>query len=77
MATQIQSAILKEIERDLHDLCQPLTSLQCRLELAQMMGDAGSLREAVDGGLEDTRRLFAGVSAMRERLLREDSAGAA
>lgn len=77
MTTLIRNGVLKEIEQDLHDLCQPLTSLQCRLELAQMIGNPVSLREAVDAGLEDTRRLFAGVSAMRERLLHEDGKGEA
>jgi len=77
MTTLIRNEILHEIEQDLHDLCQPLTSLQCRLELAQMIGDPESLKEAVALGLEDTRRLFAGVAAMRERLLHKDGNGEA
>jgi len=66
----MQDEILREMDRELHDLCQPLTTLQCRLELAQMIGDAASLKEAVDGGVEETLRIFAAVARMRETLHR-------
>jgi hypothetical protein len=60
------------MHRDLHDLCQPLTALQCRLEVAQLVGDRASLREAVDGGLEETQRIFAVVARMRSCLRAQD-----
>jgi hypothetical protein len=66
---QVQADVLRELERDLHDLCQPITSLQCRLELGKVVGGEMVLLEAVDGALEDSARIFAGVARMRERLL--------
>lgn len=63
--------LLEELEKELHDLCQPLTALQCRLELGLMCGDETSLMEAVEGGLVDTERIFQSVGTMRARLLRE------
>ena len=62
---------LEELEKELHDLCQPLTALQCRLELGLMCGDETSLMEAVEGGLVEMERLFQGIETMRARLLRE------
>jgi len=66
-----KQASLEELEKQLHDLCQPLTALQCRLELGQMCGEEQSLMEAVEGALIETERLFQGVESMRSRLLRE------
>ncbi len=54
---------------ELHDLCQPLTALQCRLELAEMIGNPEAFEEAVKGGLEETRRMFDIIAHMRQRLL--------
>jgi signal transduction histidine kinase len=56
-------------KRELHDLCQPLTALRFRLEAASMVGHADALEDAVNGGLEDTRRMFAIINEMRDRLL--------
>jgi len=67
--------ILREMERELHDLCQPLTKLQCGLELGQMCGDESSLMEAVEGALVETAKLFQGIGVMRERLVREMGRG--
>jgi len=67
--------ILREMERELHDLCQPLTKLQCGLELGQMCGDEASLMEAVEGALVETATLFQGIGVMRERLVREMGRG--
>jgi hypothetical protein len=65
--------LLAAMNRDLHDLCQPLTALQCRLELGRMGGDRASLREAVDGGLEEMLRIYAAVARMRSSLVEEDA----
>jgi len=67
--------ILREMERELHDLCQPLTKLQCGLELGQLCGDEASLMEAVEGALVETATLFQGIGVMRERLVREMGRG--
>jgi hypothetical protein len=60
---------LEQSHAELHDLCQPLTALQCRLELGRMLGDSAALQEAVNGGLEETRRMFEAIALMRQRLL--------
>jgi signal transduction histidine kinase len=52
--------------RALHDLCQPLTTLQCRLELATLTGTEQGYREAVDLGLAECARLAEAVGSMRE-----------
>jgi C4-dicarboxylate-specific signal transduction histidine kinase len=61
---------LQQMDIDLHDLCQPLTALQCRLEIGKMMGHEGALREAVDGGLEETQRMFEVIARIRQHLIR-------
>ena len=66
-----KQAPFEELTKQLHDLCQPLTALQCRLELGRMCGDEQSLTEAVEGGLVETERLVQGVETMRTWLLRE------
>ena len=66
-----KNVFLQGLENELHDLCQPLTTLQCRLELGRMCGDEVSMMEAIDGGLMETMRLFDGIGKLRERLLRE------
>jgi hypothetical protein len=57
---------LDRISHALHDLCQPLTTLQCRLEIAQMTGTPEDYRDAVVLGLAECDRLIEGVGAMRE-----------
>jgi hypothetical protein len=57
---------MKQMGRALHDLCQPLTTLQCRLELATLTGTDQGYREAVDLGLAECARLAAAVGSMRE-----------
>lgn len=60
---------LEQSHAELHDLCQPLTALQCRLELGRMLGNAAALEEAIAGGLEETRRMCEVIALMRQRLL--------
>jgi hypothetical protein len=60
---------LEQSHLELHDLCQPLTALQCRLDMGKMLGHPEALEEAVKGGLEETRRMFQIINQMRQRLL--------
>jgi C4-dicarboxylate-specific signal transduction histidine kinase len=59
----------------LHDLCQPLTTLQCRLELAGLLGTINAYREAAAAGLEECSRLVETVGSMREILRAARMAG--
>lgn len=70
---EARQRLLAAMHRDLHDLCQPLTALQCLLELGRMNGGDAYLREAVDGGLQETRRIFAVVARMRSCLRQEEA----
>jgi hypothetical protein len=62
------ATLFEDIDKELHDLCQPLTNASCYLELGQMGDDAETLRTAVDGALLECRRMFESVTRMRERL---------
>lgn len=68
----MHEALVEEMRERLHELCQPLTALQCRLEMGRMQGDTPELLlETIQHGLIETQRMFAAIAAMRERLLSE------
>jgi hypothetical protein len=73
--TQLPIGLRRELELDLHDLCQPLTTLQCQLELGAMCGDQKALMEAVEGGLAETAKMFRFIGEMRGRLLQMEQQG--
>ncbi len=75
MALRKDNPDLEQRHAELHDLCQPLTALQCRLEMGRMLGQPGSLEEAVDGSLEETRRMFEVIVRIRQRLLADEESG--
>lgn len=56
-----------DVRQDLHDLSQPLTRLQWRLELARMTGDHAEVRESITAALEDLGELMERVRQMRSR----------
>jgi signal transduction histidine kinase len=64
------------IEQALHDLCQPLTVLQCKLELGLLSGKEEAIQAAVRDGLHECRRLNATVQAMRNLVRSELGRGA-
>ena len=53
------------IEVALHDLCQPLTVLQCKLEISLLKGGEAATQAAVIDGLRECRRLNEVVRSMR------------
>jgi hypothetical protein len=59
---------LKRISTALHDLCQPLTTMQCRLEMAVMMNTPEDYQDAVVTVLNQCARMTASVSSMRQAL---------
>jgi hypothetical protein len=59
---------LKRIGVALHELCQPMTTLQCRLEMAEFLDTPEGYREAVSLGLVECVRLAAAIGSMRAAL---------
>jgi len=55
------------LRQHLHDLSQPLTRLQWRLELGRRGGEA-ELREAIEGALADSQELIEWVRRLRTRI---------
>jgi hypothetical protein len=55
------------IRQDLHDLSQPLTRLQWRLEIGRRGGEA-ELRAAIEGALADSLELAEWVHRIRVRI---------
>jgi hypothetical protein len=74
MAISRSTIDLEQSNLELHDLCQPLTALQCRLEMSKMLGHTGTFEEVVNGSLEDTSRMFKIIAHMRQRLLQIEAA---
>jgi len=58
----------KQIGAALHEMCQPLTTLQCTLEMAALNDTLEEYREATETGLAECRRMVASVESMRETL---------
>ncbi|HTV09650.1 MAG TPA: hypothetical protein VMD97_11455 [Candidatus Aquilonibacter sp.] len=56
-----------DMKKELHDLSQPLTRLQWRLELARMTGDHEEVRESIIAALEDLSELMQRVQQIRSR----------
>ncbi len=59
---------MKQLSAELHELCQPLTTLQCTLEMAALTDTHEAYREAMETGLAECRRMVALVESMREIL---------
>lgn len=57
---------IQQLAKILHDLVQPLTNLQCRLEMAEIVDTAEEYREAVALGATECVRLSGHVTALRE-----------
>jgi hypothetical protein len=55
------------LRQDLHDLSQPLTRLQWRLELGRRGAEA-ELRETIEGALADSLELIEWVHRIRIRI---------
>ena len=57
------------LRHELHDLCQPLTRLQWRMEIGLLTNDERTLRDTVTGGLDDLRELVERVRRLRAQLV--------
>ncbi len=68
-AIESEGDLLTRAARALHEMCQPLTVLQCRLEIDLMEADLGtSVTQTVADCLRECDRLNASVFAMRTLL---------
>jgi hypothetical protein len=57
--------LVERIDRALHGLCQPLTVLQCRLAMGDLIGEPDAMREAIREGLQECARMNQTVGTMR------------
>jgi hypothetical protein len=57
--------LVERIDRALHGLCQPLTVLQCRLAMGDLLGEPDAMREAIREGLQECARMNQTVGTMR------------
>jgi signal transduction histidine kinase len=64
---------LHQMEADVHELCQPLTALQFRLEFSKATGGQEALQEALDASLQDTQRMIGIVHRMQSHLAGEQA----
>lgn len=55
----------------LHGLCQPLTVLQCRLAMGELIGGPDAMRDAIAEALVECARVNLAVGLMREMLQHE------
>lgn len=66
--TGSREALVESMDIALHSICQPLTVLQCRLALGELIGETEAMREAIREGLVECVRLNETVGAMRATL---------
>ncbi|HXC94791.1 MAG TPA: hypothetical protein VNU92_03775 [Edaphobacter sp.] len=60
--------LIARMDMALHGLCQPLTVLQCRLAIGELIGEPDAMREAIREGLQECARMNRTVGTMREML---------
>ena len=60
---------MERMGQQLHELCQPLTTLQCGLELAGLTDTPEAYRAAVFAALNECARVAERVRLMREMVL--------
>ena len=60
--------LVERMDAALHGLCQPLTVLQCRLAMGDLIGEPEALREAIREGLQECARMNQTVRTMRAML---------
>jgi hypothetical protein len=68
MQEECRRDLVERIDVALHGLCQPLTVLQCRLAMGELIGEPDALREAIREGLQECARMNQTVGTMREML---------
>lgn len=71
MAGELQGGLAVRMDDALHGLCQPLTVLQCRLALGELIGGPDAMRAAIGEALVECARVNLAVGLMREMLQHE------
>ena len=66
MISPSTSDLPESIERELHELARPMARLQCRLEIARLIGGPEAHSEAVTEALEDLHHLREAMGRLRE-----------
>lgn len=61
-------ALVERIDVALHGLCQPLTVLQCRLAMGELLGEPDAMREAIRDGMQECARMNQTVGTMQAML---------
>jgi hypothetical protein len=61
-------ALVERIDVELHALCQPLTVLQCRLAMGELIGEPEAMRDAIREALLECVRMNQSVGTMRTML---------
>jgi signal transduction histidine kinase len=65
----VQLDVIRGIESALHEMCQPLTVLRCRLELAGLDGSLDAMRDAIVDSVQQCARLNATVETIRDLVI--------
>ena len=60
--------LVERMDVALHGLCQPLTVLQCRLAMGELLGEPDAMRDAIRDGLQECARMNQTVGSMRAML---------
>jgi hypothetical protein len=68
-ADLVKTDLVKQIDTALHGLCQPLTVLQCRLAMGELIDEPDAMREAIREALQECARMNQTVHTMRALLL--------
>lgn len=66
-----ETAFAERMDDALHGLCQPLTVLQCRLAMGELVGGQDAMRSAITEALVECSRVNLAVALMREMLQHE------
>ena len=60
--------LVERMDIALHGLCQPLTVLQCRLAMGELIDEPDAMREAIREALQECVRMNQTVGMMRAML---------
>ena len=63
-----RAEFVERLDVALHGLCQPLTVLQCRLAMGELIGEPDAMLEAIREALKECVRLNQTVGTMRTLL---------